>query len=292
MVGYFADRYINLLTDFGFKRIFGTEANKALPIDFLNSILPSYHRTEDLTFKNPEHLGNTPMDRKAIFDIYCQGETGERFIVEVQKAKQDFFKDRSVYYASFPIQEQAEKGKQWNFELKAVYTVGVLDFIFDDHREEGEFLHTVQLKDQGCQVFYDKLTFVYIELPKFTKSLEELESNFEKWLFLLKHLWELEEPPEALQGEIFDQLLEVAEISNFSSTEQQSYRDSLKHYWDLNNVLDTSKREAKAEGRAEGIAEGEQLALEKVAKRMKEAGVPHGEIAQYTGLSMDEVAGL
>jgi predicted transposase/invertase (TIGR01784 family) len=288
MVGYFADRYINLLTDFGFKRVFGTEANKALPIDFLNSILPSHHRIKDLTFKNPEHLGYTPMDRKAIFDIYCQGETGERFIVEVQKAHQDFFQDRSVYYGSFPILEQALQGKPWNVEFKAVYTVGVLDFVFNDHKEEETFLHTVQLKDQDCQVLYDKLTFIYIELPKFTKSLEDLESNLDQWLFLLRNLVELEEPPQRLQGKVFNQLFEVAEIANLSRAEQQGYHNSLKHYWDWNNVFDTAKREA----RAKEIAEGEQLALGKVAKRMKEAGVPHGEIAQYTGLSVDEIAGF
>ncbi|NEQ87455.1 MAG: Rpn family recombination-promoting nuclease/putative transposase, partial [Moorea sp. SIO2I5] len=159
------DKYISLLTDFGFKRVFGTEPNKGLLIDFLNTLLPPHHHIEDVTFKNTENLGNTPVDRKGIFDIYCQSKTGERFIVEIQKAKQNFFKDRSVYYSTFPIQEQAQKG-DWDYQLKAVYTVGVLDFVFDDHRHDETILHTVELKNQDCQVFYDKLKFLYIELPK------------------------------------------------------------------------------------------------------------------------------
>ncbi|MDZ7959504.1 MAG: Rpn family recombination-promoting nuclease/putative transposase [Aulosira sp. DedQUE10] len=244
------DKYISLLTDFGFKRVFGTEPNKRLLIDFLNTLLPAHHRIQNLTFKNNENLGNTPVDRKAIFDIYCQAETGERFIVEIQKAKQNFFKDRSVYYATFPIQEQALKG-EWNYELTSVYTVGVLDFVFDDHKHEETLVHTVELKNQSCEVFYDKLKFIYIELPKFTKSLDELESHFDKWLFLLKHLAELSDRPQPLQEEIFNELFDVAEIANFSPIEQQSYHNSLKYYRDLNNVVDTSRQEGKEEGRLE-----------------------------------------
>ncbi len=179
------DRYINLLTDFGFKRIFGSEPNKALLIDFLNSILPTYHTVADISYKSNENVGNTALDRKAIFDLYCESEKGEKFIVEIQKAKQNYFKDRSVYYATFPIQEQAIQG-DWNYKLSSVYTIGILDFIFDDHKNDPEFFHTVELKNQNCEVFYDKLKFIYIELPKFNKKLEDLETNFDKWLFLFR----------------------------------------------------------------------------------------------------------
>ncbi len=263
------DRYISLLTDFGFKRVFGTEPNKQLLIDFLNTLLPEYHRIQDVTYKNNEYLGNTPIDRKAIFDIYCEAESGERFIVELQKAKQNFFKDRSVYYATFPIQEQALKG-EWNYELTSVYTVGVLDFVFDDHKDDETLLHTVELKNQDCEVFYDKLKFIYIELPKFTKSLEELESHFDKWLFLLKHLAKLDDRPRPLQEAIFNELFEVAEIANFSPQEQATYQSSLKHYRDLNNIFDTATQEAREKGWQEGLQEGRQEGLQEGLERGRE----------------------
>jgi predicted transposase/invertase (TIGR01784 family) len=256
------DKYISLLTDFGFKRVFGTEPNKALLIDFLNTLLPAHHRIQDLTFKNNENLGQTPIDRKAIFDIYCQAVSGERFIVEIQKAKQNFFKDRSVYYSTFPIQEQALKG-EWNYELAAVYTVGVLDFVFDDHKNEYTLLHVVELKNQHCEVFYEKLKFIYIELPKFTKSLEQLETHLDKWLFLLKHLAELNEPPSPLQEAVFTELFEVAEIANFSPMEQETYQNSLKYYRDMNNVVDTSRQEGREEGREEGRLAERSLILDR-----------------------------
>jgi predicted transposase/invertase (TIGR01784 family) len=261
MVYPLQDKYISLLTDFGFKRVFGTELNKPLLIDFLNTLLPAHHRIQDLTFKNNENLGQTPIDRKAIFDIYCQSISGERFIVEIQKAKQNFFKDRSVYYSTFPIQEQSLKG-EWNYELTSVYTVGVLDFVFDDHKNEDTLLHVVELKNQHCEVFYEKLKFIYIELPKFTKSLGELETHLDKWLFLLKHLAELNDPPSPLQESVFTELFEVAEIANFSPLEQETYQSSLKYYRDMNNVVDTSREEGRKEGRQEGLEEGRQIGME------------------------------
>lgn len=250
------DKYISLLTDFGFKRVFGTEPNKNLLIDFLNTLLPNHHQIRDLSFKNNENLGTTTIDRKAIFDIYCQAENGERFIVEIQKAKQNFFKDRSVYYATFPIQDQSIKG-DWDFKLSPVYTVGILDFVFDDHKHDEIIVHVVELKNQHCEVFYDKLKFIYIELPKFTKSVNELETRRDKWLFLLKHLAELTDRPNLLQDSIFGQLFEVAEIANFSRVEQDSYQNSLKYYRDMNNVVNTSREEGREEGRSEGREEGQ-----------------------------------
>ncbi|MGB0560872.1 MAG: Rpn family recombination-promoting nuclease/putative transposase [Spirulinaceae cyanobacterium] len=269
------DRYVNLLTDFGFKRVFGTEPNKQLPIDFLNTLLPEQHRIRDLTFKNPENLGKTSIDRKAIFDIYCQAENGQRFIVEIQKAKQDFFKDRSVFYATFPIQEQARKSN-WNFKLDAVYTIGVLDFVFAAHKEESRLIHKVDLKDEDCRVFYDKLRFIYIELPKFTKRLEELESQLDKWLFLLRHLADLDDRPQLLQDSIFNQLFDVAEIANFSPTEQDSYHNSLKYYRDMNNVVETSRKEGLAEGRAEGRKKGLAEGLAEGRAEGREKGLAEG----------------
>ena len=269
------DRYINLLTDFGFKRLFGTEPNKELLIDFLNVMLPPQHTVQDVSYRNNENLGNTPLDRKAIFDIYCESKTGEKFIVELQKAKQNYFKDRSVYYATFPIQEQALKG-EWNYKLSSVYTIGILDFIFDDHKDEPELLHTVELKNQKCEVFYDKLKFIYVELPKFTKTVEELESHFDKWLFLLKHLSDLEEPPEVLQEVVFERLFEISEIANFSAIEQEAYENSLKYYRDLQNVVATSREEGVEEGIAKGIEQGRQEGIEQGRQEGIEQGRQEG----------------
>jgi len=281
------DKYVIPLSNFGFNKLFRTEANKELLIDFLNQVLPERHRIADLTYSKNEHLPANELDRKAIFDLYCQAHSGERFIVEMQKAKQNFFKDRSVYYASFPIQEQGQKG-DWDYKLSPVYTIGILDFIFDDHKHESELLHVVELKNQRCEVFYDKLKFIYLELPKFTRSADQLETQLDKWLFVLRYLAQLQDRPQALQDRIFERLFAAAEIARFTPAEKEAYEESLKYYRDLKNVVDTSWEEGRAEGKEEGIEEG----IRRVAQQMKAAGESVETIMRFTGLSRGEIEGL
>ena len=191
------ERYVNFYTDFAFKKLFGTEANKDLLISFLNALLEGKEEIKDLTFLNSEHLGTTEYDRKAVFDVYCENEQGEKFLIEMQKAEQQFFKDRSVFYSTFPIREQAQRGS-WNYRLKSVYTIGILNFCFDES-DPGYFHHEVKLMDTRTkEVFYDKLTYIYLEMPKFTKSLAELDNIFDKWLYAIRHLPDLLERPKEL----------------------------------------------------------------------------------------------
>lgn len=277
------DRYINPLTDFGFKRLFGSEPNKSLLVDFLNQLLPQKHQIKGLSYSKNEQMPENVLERKAIFDIFCESETGEKFIVEVQKAKQNFFKDRSIYYSTFPIREQAKTGN-WNFKLSAVYTIGILDFIFDEHKNDKDVIHTVRLKDQNDKVFYDKLTFIYIELPKFTKTSEELVSKQEKWLYVFRHLAELQNRPQALQDRVFEKLFEAAEIAQFSPEEKKLYEESLKTYRDLQNIVDTAKEE--------GVLEGIEKRNFEIAKEMKAKGIDISLIQQITGLSEEEIQKL
>ncbi len=285
------DRYLNPLTDFGFKKLFGSEPNKELLIDFLNQLLPEPHKIEKLTYKKNEHLGITEVDRKAIFDLYCENEKGQKFIVELQKAKQNYFKDRSVYYSTFPIQEQAQKG-DWDYKLQAIYTVGILDFVFEEDKDCPDVVHKVKLKNQLNKVFFDKLTYIYIELPKFQKTEAELETLFDKWLYVLKHLENLKDRPRALQERVFDRLFLAAEIAKFKPEEREAYEESLKHYRDLKNVIDTSFLEGKEIGIEEGMEKGMEKERQAIAKEMKQAGMDVNAIVKLTKLSIAEIEQL
>ena len=266
-----ADKYINPFTDFGFKKLFGTEVNKDLVIDLLNELIKEQGKITDLTYLQNEHLGMAETDRKAIFDLYCENERGEKFIVELQKAKQNFFKDRSIFYSTFPIQEQAPKG-DWNFELKAVYLVGILDFVFEEDKADNEYYHhEVKLMETKRQkVFYDKLTFIYLEMPKFNKTEAELETHFDKWLYVIKNLTQLQARPQKLQERIFERFFKAAEIAKLQPEEIFAYEKSLKYYRDLKNVVDTSYEEGKAEGMVE---ERERIKQQLIARGLSEAEV-------------------
>ena len=277
-------KYINPFTDFGFKKIFGEEASKPLLLDFLNALLPTTSQIKDLSFKNTEHLGQTAVDRKSLFDIYCESFSGEKFIVELQKAKQNYFKDRTVYYSTFPIREQAEKG-EWNYKLKAVFCIGILDFTFDDYENEperNEVVHTIKLKNQHGKTFYEKLTYVYIEMPNFKKSETALETRLDKWLYFIKNLEDCQSIPSIFKDEvIFEQAFEKAELAKLDSVQSESYESSLKEYRDIKGYIDTAFDEGKSEGKLEEKLE--------IAKSLKLAGVASSIISQSTGLSKEEI---
>ena len=290
----FVEKYINPFTDYGFKKLFGEEINKDLLLDFLNELLYEQQgRITDLTYLKTEHLGTTEIDRKAIFDLYCENEKGEKFIVELQKTKQNFFKDRTVYYSTFPIREQAKRA-DWDYELKAVYTIAILDFVFDaDKNEPEKFRYDVKLKDiETNKVFYNKLTFIYLEMPKFNKTVEQLETRFEKWLYVIRNLNRLDRIPEKLKEKIFEKVFEAAEIAKFTPDQVRSYEDSLKYYRDLKNSLDTAKEEGKIEGKIEGKLEGKIEGKIEVAKKLLQNGISIDIIKMSTGLSIEEIEDL
>ena len=309
------ERYISLLTDFGFKRIFGTAPNKDLLIDFLNSLFNGEQVVKNVTFLNSEHGGDVYAERKAIFDVYCENEHGEKFIVEMQNAYQRYFKDRSLYYATFPIREQAPKGENWNFKLQHVYVVALLNYDMSDTAfSEKTINHDVGLLDkQTHRVFNDKLTFKYVEIAKFNKKMDELTTNFDKWLYVLRNLSRLDNQPKYLQNEVFNRLFAEAEIARFTKTELREYEDSLKAYRDIKNCMDSAEEkgftkgleegrakgleegrvkgleEGRAKGRAEGKAEGKAEGRAEIAKTMIANGFDKKTIAKMTGLSITEI---
>lgn len=296
-------KYINPFTDFGFKKIFGEEASKELLIDFLNALIPQANKIIDLKFNNTEHLGLREADRYAIFDIYCENESNEKFIVELQKAKQNYFKERTIYYSTFPIREQAEKG-QWNYNLSAVFCIGILDFTFDDYEcepEKSEVVHTIKLKNQHGKTFYDKLTYIYVEMPNFNKLEENLSSRLDKWLFFIKNLEDFQSIPSIFSDKIFVKAFEKAELAKFGQEEMDKYEASLKVYRDLYSVIDSAFIEGRSEGKIEGLEEGRQEGLEEgrqaglqegkynMAKLLKDNGVQIELIIQTTGLTKEEI---
>ena len=272
------ERYISLLTDFGFKRIFGTKPNKDLLINFLNSLFDGFQVIKDVKYLNSEHVGDVFAERKAIFDVYCDNERGEKFIVEMQNAYQKYFKDRSLFYSTFPIREQAPKGAEWNFKLEHVYTVALLNFDLEEEAfDKNDINHDVGLLDKKTlKVFNDKLSFKYVEIAKFNKTEEELDTLYDKWLYVLKNLSRLDERPSALKEKVFTKLFEEAEIAKFTPTELKEYEDSLKAYRDVKNSIDTALEKGREEGMAKGMEKGMAKGLEKGREEGMAKGMEKG----------------
>ena len=298
------ERYINFYTDYAFKKLFGTAANKDLLIDFLNALFDGRESITDLTYLNTEQLGLAETERKAFFDVYCTNTRGEHFIVEMQRHAQKYFIDRTLYYTSFAVNQQGEKG-EWDYSLKKVYVVSILNFVFD-HSNPEEYRHDVMLTDTRTkEVFYDKWLLVYLEMPKFAKKEDELETQFEKWMYAIAHLCQLEGRPAALSGAIFTRLFEQAEVLKFTPEERMDYILSRKQLWDeysarkyqweqgLEKGLEQGREEGEAIGRKAGREEGREEGLREgkvvIARQLKQMGLSDTQIMQATGLSAAEL---
>ena len=286
--------FMNPYTDFGFKKLFGTEPNKDILISFLNALFDGDRKTiVDLRYLNTEVLGPYYGDRNSVFDVYCETRDGGHFIVEMQRSDQPYFKDRTVYYASASIVQQAPKGGDWNYSLDEVCVIGILNFVFPNKEYPNDsYVHKVMLKDtDDNHEVYDKLAFYYVEMPKFTKNEDELVTMQDKWLFVLKNICSLMEQPKELQDSVFDKFFDAARIGMFSREERFAYMVSQKHYWDNRNTIAYSfekgemagKEAGMKEGKKIGIAEGEAKAKLEVAQKLLDMGLSKEMVFEATG---------
>lgn len=285
--------FIDPLTDFGFKFLLGSEPTKELLIDFLNELFKGKKVITNLTYNKNERSGPVPESRKMIFDLTCTGQDGELFIIEVQRIRQQFFKDRAVYYCSRLIHDQAPKGGKWDYSLKEVYFIGLMDFALEDS-DLSECIHHVHLsyKKSGKE-FYKKLGLIFIEIPKFTKTEKELKTGVDKWLFVLKNMSRLKKIPLILNTRIFSKLFNIAEVSNLTKEEYMKYEKDLMASWDeyaikktIEHDRQTAMEKGREVGREEGMEKGREEGKAEVVKNLLAvATFSISEIANFANVS-------
>lgn len=289
-------KYINPFTDEGFKRIFGQEVNKDLLIDFLNSMIQNESPIVDLEYRDKEHLSHFYNGRRSIYDIYATTRDGETFIIEMQNATQNFFRDRSIFYVASALAEQGERGQDWDFNISRVYGVFFLNF-FLDNKKDRELSIEVNLREKRTnELFSDKLRMFFITLPRMNKKEEECETHFERWIYILTHMETMERMPFTAKNAIFGKLEKVCNLHSLTREERRSYDASLKIYRDnmacYNGVYSEGRAEGRAEGMAEGMAIGARDKALMIARGLKKKGLDLSMIAEVSGLKLSEIEAL
>ena len=278
-------KYIDLMVDWSFKKIFGTEVNKDILIEFLKVIFPQY-AISDITYVPTEQLGIMEDDRKAIFDVLCRTVDGKTFLVEMQRGYQKHFFERALFYTSFPIMKQGKKAlaeeargnRPWDFSLDGVFFLGILNFKYEDD-EMTEHRYRL-LEATSKKLMTDKLEFVFVEVEKFDKSEDELETDLDKWLYLLKNMSNLLKRPERLRDRIFTKLFDVAELAQLDDEDRINYIKAMNTERDTYNQLEYARESGREEGREEGHKVGKEEGLkegrEEGRKEGKEEGLKEG----------------
>ncbi|MDD6552371.1 MAG: Rpn family recombination-promoting nuclease/putative transposase [Prevotellaceae bacterium] len=304
-------KFVNPFTDIGFKRIFGQEVSKPLLLDFLNNLLKGERTITDLRFLDKEQPADYRDDRSLIYDIYCQTDTGEKIIVEMQNKEQPNFADRCLYYYAQAVSRQGEKGADWDYHINAVYLVAFVNFHMDGL---GDNFRTdvVLMNKQRKEVFSDKERFIFLQLPVFHKEAEECKDDFERWIYVLKNMEILDRMPWAAKDSVFRKLAEIGEVSNMTKDERIKYDAALRHYRDTLNVMrgaeDKGRQQGLAEGRLQGLSEGRLQGLNegrlqglnegqlsanlKTAKNLLSMGLSIEQIAKATGLDSKDIEKL
>jgi len=270
-------RFVDPLTDFGFKRIFSSEPNKDLLIAFLNELFRGRKVIRNLVYNSQEKVGAAKDFRGSVFDLTCTGVDGEIFIIEMQRMEQAHFIDRAIFYIASKLHEFGPKGNSgWDYNLPEIYFIALVDFKLTDS-PEGKYLHRVWLREEESKnIFHNKLGLIFLELPNFVLPSNAVLTGLDRWMFVLQNMGKMEKIPVFLQRRIFQKLFKIAEVANLKKEEYMLYERSLMEKWDayaikkfarenlkkaLKEGMEKGIKEGREEGREAGIEEGKKLVV-------------------------------
>ena len=291
-------RYVDILTNGGFKAFFGDKKNKKAVIDILNVLLPAHRQVEDIDYLSTEQYGQTEENKEFRYDFMCRDKEGVSFIVEAQRYKEaDWFR-RCVGYASRMYDLNNESGG--SYDIPPVYLIGLMGVDIehpDMDRWHDRYISEYTFREKETHELLDETIFIiFAELNRFGKRAEECENGLDRMLYVLKNSGELKNPAGWLNDPIYARILRAFEIAKFSKAKRIQYNKDMYDERRRNGEMKAARQDGLAEGlargREEGREEGRVLANFENAKKLKALGVPQDIISKATGLTADEVAGL
>ena len=279
-------RYVNLLSNSGFKAVFGDRANKDVVMSVINMLLPEGKHVADIEYAPTEHQGQLETNKEFRYDFMCKGVDGSFFIVEVQNNPEKFWFKRCVSYASRVYDRQNRRGEE--YDVAPVYLIGFMGIDVKHKRPElweGRFVSEYTFREKLTNELLDDTIFIiFAELRRFRKSLEECKDNLEKMLFIIRNGWSLQNQPPELQNEIFTRLFAACDIPRFDEAKRIQYEKDMFDERRYNGEINTARREGRTEGLKEGRAE--------VARNMLAMSIDVKTISKATGLSVEEIMHL
>lgn len=280
------------MDDIAFKLVFGQESTKNVMIEFLNQVIPD-RKITDVLFADKEVHPDLLDKKTSIYDLLCTTDDGSRIIVELQKRKQDSYAERMLYYSMHQVLKQVEAGTS-SFDFCPIYVISILNFTIDQNNGVNAVKTVYRLlEEQHGTLLTDRLTYIFIELPKFLKTAEELDDDIlEGMYFCLKNMSKLQERPDALKHGVFDTIFGIGELLEMDEVTRYKILENMTTERDLKNQFDYARKEGLSIGRAEGRAEGDHDRAIKVAKEMLADGMPVDKISKYTELSVDQIKAL
>jgi len=285
-------KYLKPTTDIAFKKLFGSQERKDLTISFLNNILER-QPGELITEVNIRDNANIPEtnDKKISFvDVNCVDQTGKQYIIEMQVVNEFDFIPRSQYYASFFLSRQLEARGEY-CKLVPVIFVGVV--CYDLFGDDDYLSHHFITNSKTRKVKLRHLEFHFIETSKFNKDIDEVKTDTDKWVYLIKNAEKLEEIPKGMRdSKEMVEAFHVLEKTQWSSNELESYKAEEDEAGKARRQQEGAFVEGKAEGRTEGVEEGKLQAMTEIALKLVAQGLDDKIISAATSLSVEQIKQL
>ena len=288
-------RYVNLLSNSGFKAVFGDRANKDVVMSVMNMLLPEGKRVRDIFYAPTEHQGQLETNKEFRYDFMCHGTDGSFFIVEVQNSPEKFWFKRCVSYASRVYDRQNRRGEE--YVVPPVYLIGLMGIDVkhaDPALWEGRYVSEYTFREKTTNELQDDTIFIiFAELRRFDKELSECGNDLEKMLYVIKNGWRFQNQPKELQDEIFRRLLEACDIPRFSEVKRNKYDkdmyDERRRNGELAAAREIGMKEGMEKGREEGREEGRDAKALEIAMALKAKGMSAAEIAAVVGIPEDRI---
>ena len=293
-------KFLDPKNDVAFKRIFGSERNKDILIHFLNDMLVFKERQPivEVTFLKTIQDPEIAAKKTSIVDILCKDEAGHTYVIEMQVAKSKGFEKRAQYYAAKAYISQMDRGDSKYYNLKEVIFLAIANFVMFPDKTDYKSDHVILDKASHEHDLKD-FSFTFLELGKFKKSKDELQTMIEKWSYYFKHA---DETLEQDLHDIFEQDTVIRkayeELNRFSWNEEElrAYDQEIKRERDNEAVMDEklyqAELKAKAEGIQEGIEKGKAEGIQEVALNFLNLGLPLDKVSEATGLSVSTLEEL
>ena len=288
-------RYVDLLSNSGFKAVFGDRNNKDVVMSVINMLLSDGKRVEEIEYAPTEHQGQQETNKEFRYDFMCRGVDGSFFIVEVQSNPEKFWFKRCVSYASRVYDRQNRRGEE--YDVPPVYLIGLMGIDVEhenpklwQRRYVSEYTFREKLTNESLD---DTIFIIFAELRRFKKQLHECENDLERMLYVIKNGWRLENQPQELQDEIFTRLFDACDIPRFDEEKRIQYDKDMFDERRYNGEIAAAREEGHMEGRMEGHMEGHMEGLSKgradMCRAMLEKGISKETVAEIAGLSVAEL---
>jgi len=290
------NKFLSPQNDAAFKKIFGTEKNKKILIHFLNDVLgfKEGEHIRDVFFLNPTLDRTIAAQKTSLVDVLCKDEKGNKYIVEMQIIKQKGFEKRAQFYASRVYGSQMNEGDEYD-NLKDVIFLAITNAPIFNNKDKCKSKH-ITLDEETHEHDLKGMTYVFLDLSKFNKSIDDLTNVYEKWCYFLKHARETtDEDLKKIVGKdrIIGKAYEVLNRYSWNEAELNTYEDALDQERVFRAQLAAGKEEGFVEGerkgKAEGLVEGAKKGKIDVAKKFLSLEVDMNVIENATGLTKQEI---